>query len=217
MKKEFAIAIVAIMLLSVLVVPPVMSSGLSDENTRHLIKHIEQDHISATMYYIDYAGEVVQLKLASIECLRGYQRQHPESEPTIPVKVDFANKTIDAGGKQLKLIEIKEINREDIIEDCRHGELSISGFFNSSCSDAYGPWYFPEGVERFVEIDHSPSNVDALLAIVDIWGSGEGIIDSDHDGYACFDYMIPKKGDYYIIVGAPDGGFDYDGWLHWYW
>jgi hypothetical protein len=211
MKKQFTIAIAAIMLLSVLVVPPVMSSGLSDEITL-----IEQDHISATMY-INYAGEVVQLKLACIEYLMGYQRRHPESKPTIPIKVDFANKTIDAGGKQLKLIEIKEINREDIIEDSRHGELSISGFLNSNCSDAYGPWYFPEGVERFVEIDHSPSDVDVLLAVVKDDGNGEGIIDSDHDGYACFDYMIPKQGDYYIIVGAPDGGFDYEGWLHWYW
>jgi hypothetical protein len=186
------------------------SSTISNETIKRI--SVMVDFISGMIY----AGEH-QLKLAGIMHPEGYPRRHPESEPTIQVKVDFANKTIDAGGKQLKLIGIKKISRDDIIEEKGHGKVSISGQLDSGEGCAHGPWYFAEGVELFVEIDHSPSDVDVLLAVVDIWWSGEGIIDSNHDGYACFDYTIPEGGDYYTIVGAPDGGFDYEGWLHWYW
>ena len=172
MKKQFVIAIVAIMLLSVLVVPPVMSSGLRDEITLQSIK--------------------------------------TESEPT----VDFANKTIDASGKQLKLNKSKKISREDIIVDGIRSKVSINGQLGSGEYDEYEIW-FAEGVKVFVEIDHSPSNVDVSLGIYDIWENGEGITDSDHDGYACFRYTIPENGDYYITVEAPDGGFSYTGWIHW--
>ena len=181
----------------------------SNENIKRI--SVMVDFISGMIY----AGEH-QLKLAGITHPEGYPRRHPESEPTIPVKVDFANKTIDAGGRQLKLIEIKKISREDIIAEKGHGKFSISGELDSGEGRAHGPWYFAEGVELFVEIDHSPSDVDVLLTVVDRGWSGEGIIDSNHDGYACFDYTIPEGGDYYTIVGAPDGGFSYTGWLHWY-
>jgi hypothetical protein len=182
----------------------------SNENIKRI--SVMVDFISGMIY----AGEY-QLILAGITHPEGYQRQHPESEPTIAVKVDFVNKTIDAGGKQLKLIEIKEISREDIIAEKGHGKVSISGQLDSGEGRAHGSWYFAEGYELFVEIDLSPSDVDVLLAVVDMGWSGEGIIDRDHDGYACFDYTIPEGGDYYTIVGAPDGGFDYERWLHWYW
>jgi hypothetical protein len=172
MKKQFAIAIVAIMLLSVLVVPPVMSSGLRDEITLQSIK--------------------------------------AESEIT----VDFPNETIDVGGKQLKLSEIEEISREDIIVEGIRSKVSINGQLGSGEYKQHNIW-FAEGVEVFVEIYHSPQNVDVFLGIYDIWGSGTGGIDRDHDGYACFYYTIPENGDYYITVGAPDGGFSYTGWIHW--
>jgi hypothetical protein len=188
--------------------------SLKPSESNETIKRISVmvDFISGMIY----AGEY-QLILAGISHPGGYQRQHPESEPTIPVKVDFVNKTIDAGGKQLKLIEIKEISREDIIAEKGHGKVSISGQLDSGGGRAHGSWYFAEGVELFVEIYLLPSDVEVLLAVVNIGWSGEGIIDRDHDGYACFDYTVPDGGDYYTIVGAPDGGFDYERWLHWYW
>ncbi|MFZ2070791.1 MAG: hypothetical protein WAV32_04190 [Halobacteriota archaeon] len=165
MKKQIAIATVAIMLMAVLIAPPVMASVLRDD------------------------------------------------------------KTIDVDGKQLKVVELKLNSIEDIIggKEVIHIRHYISGYVNHG--EARGDvWYLTEGVRVEITIDHTPTDATGVLLGVWDWddlSNGEYIIDNDQDGHAHFPssgtYTIPEDGNYYIAVGALDGGFSYEGWYDVYW
>jgi len=161
MKKQLAIAIVAIVLMAVLIAPPVMAS----------------------------AGD----------------------------------KTIDVAGKQLKVIELKENSIEGSIggKEVVHIRHHISGQLDPNEGYGYG-YYMSEGVRVEITIDHTPT--DATGVVLGVWDDEfnpiEYIEDDDKNGRAHFPssgtYTIPEDGEYYLVVGALDGGFSYDGWIDFY-
>ncbi len=161
MKKQLAIAIVAIMLTSVLIVSPVMASTLRD------------------------------------------------------------NMTIDVGGKQVKLIEHKENNIGDIIER-GHVQSSLRGQLYPYTWDGQRV-YLSATMRVEITIDHTPT--DATGVFLGVWDddltNGVYIIDDNQDGHAHFPssgtYTIPESGYYWIVVGALEDGFSYDGWYDVYW
>ena len=131
------------------------------------------------------------------------------------------DKTIDVGGKQLKVIELKENSIEGAIggKEVVHIRRYISGYVNHG--KAVGDvWYMTEGVGVNITIDHTPTDATGVLLGVWDWddlSKGEYTIDDNQDGHAYFPsssgtYTIPEDGNYYIAVGALDGGFSYDGW-----
>ena len=159
MKKQLAIAIVAIMLMAVLIVPPVMASA------------------------------------------------------------DV--KTIDVGGNQVKGIELKENNIGDIIER-GHVQSSLRGQLYPYTWD--GQRVSLSATMRVeITITHTPT--DATGVFLGVWDDDLNpigyIIDDDQDGYAHFPSSgtctIPENGYYWIVVGALEDGFSYEGWYDIYW
>jgi len=139
--------------------------------------------------------------------------------PTVMASV--ADKTINVGGNQLKVVEVTENNIGDIIER-GHVHSSISGHVDHGEADAYRR-YLSATMRVEITIDHTPT--DATGVVLGVWDDDlnpiEYIIDDNQDGHAHFPdsgtYTIPVSGYYYIVVGALDGGFSYDGWLDVYW
>ncbi|KAF5435201.1 hypothetical protein C5S36_03630 [Candidatus Methanophagaceae archaeon] len=137
-----------------------------------------------------------------------------------PVMASAGDKTIDVGGKQLKLVEHKEDNIGDIIER-GHVQSSISGHVDHGV-DAYR-CYLSATMRVEITIDHTPTAVTGVLLGVcdDDLIYCDWIIDNDQDGHAHFPdsgtCIIPENGYYRIVVGAYDGGFSYEGWYDIYW
>jgi len=137
-----------------------------------------------------------------------------------PVMASAGVKTIDVGGKQLKVIELKENSIEGSIggKEVIHIRHYISGYVNQY--DVRGDiWYMTKGVRVEITIDHTPTDVTGVL--LGVWdrydpSNSEYIIDNNQDGQAHFPssgtYTIPENGYYFIAVGALDGGFSYNGW-----
>jgi len=139
-----------------------------------------------------------------------------------PVMAFAGDKTIDVGGKQLKLVEHKENNIGDIIER-GHVHSSIRGQLGPGTYDDYRV-YLSKGMRVEITISHTPTDATGVVLGIYDWydpGNGVYIIDDNQDGHAHFPssgtYTIPKSGYYGIVVGAQDGGFSYDGWLDVYW
>jgi len=138
-----------------------------------------------------------------------------------PVMASASDKTIDVGGKQLKLVEHKEDSIEDIIER-GHVHSSISGHVDHGEADAYRR-YLSATMRVEITIDHTPTDATGVVLGVcdDDLVYCDYIIDDNQDGHAHFPdsgtYIITESGYYRIVVGALDGGFSYDGWLDVYW
>ncbi len=139
-----------------------------------------------------------------------------------PVMASAGDKTIDVGGKQLNLVEHKENNIGDIIER-GHVQSSIRGQLGGS-----GTWngervYLSKTMRVEITIDHTPTTATGVL--LGVWDDdliyADYIIDDDQDGHAHFPdsgtCIIPENGYYWIVVGALDGGFSYEGWYDIYW
>ncbi len=133
-----------------------------------------------------------------------------------PVMASAGDKTIDICGKQLKLVEHKENNIEDIIER-GHVQSSLSGPLGPGTYDDYRV-YLSKGMRVEITIDHTPTTATGVL--LGVWDDdliyADYTIDDDQDGHAHFPpsgtCIIPENGYYRIVVGALDGGFSYEGW-----
>jgi len=139
-------------------------------------------------------------------------RDTAESESTT-INVDFENKTIYADGVQYELAEIHKV---DVDEKGIIGCIPISGYVSGGYTDLWGIGYLHKCCWVQVCIAHDPKNADVLLGVVNSAGVGEGIIDTDHNGVACYQYHIPADDYYYAVVGAPTStGFSYKGCACW--
>jgi hypothetical protein len=136
-----------------------------------------------------------------------------------PVMASAGDKTINVGGNQLKVVEIKDNNIEGIFggKAFIHIRRDIFGQLDPNEAHGYG-YTLSEGVRVRISIDHTPT--DATGIILGIWdedfSNGVYLEDNNQDGHAYFPsssgmYTIPEDGYYYIIVGAQEDGFSYDG------
>ncbi|MBE9594558.1 MAG: hypothetical protein IMF19_13890 [Proteobacteria bacterium] len=141
-----------------------------------------------------------------------------------PVMASAGDKTINVGGNQLKVVEVKENNIEDISggKEVIHIRHDIFGQLDQNKAHAYG-YSLTEGIRVRITITHTPT--DATGIILGVWdedfSNGVYIEDNNQDGHAYFPsslgtYTIPEDGNYYIIVGAQEDGFSYDGWIDFY-
>ena len=138
-----------------------------------------------------------------------------------PVMASADMKTIDAGGNQLKLVELKENNIGDIIER-GHVQSSLRGQLDPYTWDGQRV-YLSATMRVEITIDHTPT--DATGVVLGVWDDDlnpiEYITDDNQDGHAHFPSSgtctIPENGYYRIVVGALEDGFSYDGWYDVYW
>ncbi len=141
-----------------------------------------------------------------------------------PVMASAGDKTINVGGNQLKVVEVKENNIEDISggKEVIHIRHDIFGQLDPNKAHAYG-YSMTEGIRVRIAITHTPT--DATGIILGVWdedfSNGVYIEDNNQDGHAYFPsssgtYTIPEDGNYYILVGAQEDGFSYDGWIDFY-
>ena len=143
--------------------------------------------------------------------------------PPVMASALRGDKTIDVGGKQLRVIELKENSIEGSVggKEVIHIRHRIYGQLDPDEGIAYG-YSMSEGVRVEITIYHTPT--DATGVVLGVWDDElnpiEYIIDNNQDGYAHFPssgtYTIPEDGEYYLFVGALDGGFSYDGWIDFY-
>jgi len=140
-----------------------------------------------------------------------------------PVMASAGDKTIDVGGNQLEVVEVTENNIKDIFEGRSiHIRHHISGQLDPNEAHGYG-YYLSEGVRVRISINHTPA--DATGIILGIWDedftNGVYTEDDDQDGHAYFPsgsgtYTISESGYYWIVVGAQEDGFSYNGWIDFY-
>ena len=152
------------------------------------------------------SGADINALMASMD-IKEFFREANES--TVPLEMDSEDGGLYAEGIKYEIGEAKEIDAE------AKGSIPISGYVSAGTYDSWGPIYLSAGEWVNVAISHNPPNIDVLLGFINSTGVGEGIIDYDHNGVASFWYQAPATDYYYAIVGAPDGGFSYQGYITW--